>query len=190
MKKRWVVSGLCAASVAAACSSGSGSTGGTGGTGGMFVIKSQVYFPPQSEFSQDVEIYLFSVPNACSLIASGMPTSTRDFDSLFIEIKSTTPVGPGKKTVIIPDGVSLTGPDRASALYAGDRDCRSRYGGFATGTLDITAIDMSHVAGTFTLHWESGWPYGATFGKGDFSGSFDAPACDRMGHPIDGVHCT
>jgi hypothetical protein len=119
----------------------------------------------------------------CSLYTSTTNSPVRDYDILTFELDVINgSVTVGAKTLVDPgsDG-GIVGPSVGSAFYTGIRNCNTRYGGPATGTLTLTALDDKHAAGTYDLTFASGWPFEGG-GSGHTTGSFDAPTCDLMGN--------
>ncbi len=116
-------------------------------------------------------IQLVSVPGVCGIYNSGASVPARDWDIITIELKNTKAVlAAGKREV--GDAGTADGT-RAEAHFVGNRNCRMYYAGPATGTLDITAIDDRHVAGSYALTFAQGWP----FAEHQVAGSFDLVFC-------------
>ena len=169
--KRFIAMGLFCALALAACSSGG--AGGTGSDEGSFVVADVVSSRDQVLGQDRLLIHIASVPGLCGLFTTGADTPDRDYDIIVIELNITGTLAPGVKTIAGELQYSQT---EGTAFYTGNRGCNTRYGGYATGTVNLTTLDDGHAAGTYDLHFANGWPY-----SGGIQGSFNAPTCNTMG---------
>jgi hypothetical protein len=164
---------ICAAAALAGCGSGAGGGGGSGS-----FITNDILATRDRANGDSISIYLESLSAVCALFASNVPTPSRDYDEIAIAFRTTTAtVTTGVKTIVIPGGTVPDTPDQGTAFFTGHRACGLRYAGYATGSVDLTALDDTHVAGSYTLAFSDGWP----FAERTISGTFDAPMCDLMG---------
>lgn len=171
---------VACAGLAAACSSSSPPSDG-GGAAAAFAVKDQLALR-SSLVDDTLYIHLASLPGLCSLYQTKAQAPSRDYDIIVVEFHAPSgQLTTGVKTIVQPSGMGGTyTATQGSAFYTGNRSCNTRYGGFATGTLTISALDAAHVAGTYDLSFATGWPYGEKCCSGRIQGSFDAPVCDPM----------
>jgi hypothetical protein len=167
---------MALAGIVASCTSSSSSSS-------AFAVKDTLATRNMAAGDQLI-IYLVSQPGICSLFTTGNTAPFRDYDIITIEFN--TPmgsIGPGMKTVAAGDGgYSAT---QGTAFYVGNRACNTRYGGGANGTVNITALDATHVTGTYDFSFANGWPYDPK----TTSGSFDAPICDPGPTKLAAIAC-
>lgn len=173
MTKRRILGGVMTAAAIAACSSS-----GPGQGSGSFIVKDQVA-TRISVAGDTLNVNLVSIAGVCALYQSGMQSPSRDFDIVAMQVSVNAPATlvPGTYPITTKMGMTAAG----NAFYTGNRDCNTRYGGSGTGSMTITAIDASHVAGSYDLTFATGWPYGADGKSGNIKGSFDAPICTVSG---------
>jgi hypothetical protein len=184
----WIAWALFGVTVAAGCS-GSGATNADGAVGaGGFVVKDTVYTRLSVLGDDQVIIHLTNLSGLCNLFTSTTKPPTGNYDLLTLELDvQNGTVTTGQRTFTLPpsgDAAVVPTTSENFASYGGIRNCNTRYGGNATGTINLTALDDTHAVGTYDLDFADGWPFSGhpTGGAGHTSGSFDAPACDLMGH--------
>jgi len=85
-----------------------------------------------------------------------------------------------KYQVVLKTGTAPA-PGTIWVQYSGYKDCMTKGGGFATGTVEITRAD-TRIAGSYQLSFASGFVReGGSYGAGDTKGDFDAGACNATG---------
>jgi hypothetical protein len=87
----------------------------------------------------------------------------------------------GKYDVVMKSG-SAPAAGTMWAQYSSFKDCKGSGGGFATGKIELTRVDATHIAGNYDLKFATGFLLAdGTLGAGETKGDFDALACNAGG---------
>jgi hypothetical protein len=116
-------------------------------------------FVPQDAVSYSGNVAIVDFPNLC---AYGLADAKSGAKYLYLNFTSGT----------FPLGTTSIGPDLSAQLIANDATCNSVAEGGASGTVNVSSVDASGVAGTFDIVFE----------PDHLTGSFDAPTCNMPGN--------
>jgi len=123
-------------------------------------------------------VLVADVSMLCNVVMSSAHPSGKTNEIRFVIPNA----APGMYTMTTVGGTPPAGMGQAQ--YSGYSDCKTKGGGFATGTLTLTSV-TPNFAGTFDLQFASGFiRTDGTYGMGSMKGSFNAPVCPANGLPM------